>query len=551
MFLDNFQAITGNSFEDFFKFADKRLKKAKVILVSREHPSLRVKFVPIELHGLGDSSPVYAQRFKDAYYKNLQVSEDDLKDICASLDGHPLAIELALQLLSYGESPKNIIERIVLAEDQTRELSDRLLDEVFKHPKSTEKEKDFLLRFSIFRAEIDKDGISSLFDGEDVSSTLYKLIDKKMVSVVHSLFRTHSLIREFCYQRLSHKEATHEKAASYFETKRADRFDPFLEEEIFYHIFSSNNQDRTADFISDTGNKFILSGHTNSLMEMIDKVMARGLDRPGYRIFLGDIATLRGEWGDAAGHFEEAFSFKDADDRITAEAYIKFGEILYRKGEVKEALEYFEDAHERCIRYDYKKEQGRSANDIGLAFHTFGNLEEAKRWLNDGLDIRKAIGDDEGIAISLNNIGTVFQAQGDLPGALKQHEESLKSYKEIGDKTGIATLLGNIGAIWRSKKNYPKALECFLKSSALLDLIGVDKRWIAGHISKIRRELGLKKFKKIFQVAYTSLPKDLQPHVHLEELTENRTVVREISKVGRNDPCPCGSGKKYKKCCGK
>ena len=28
-------------------------------------------------------------------------------------------------------------------------------------------------------------------------------------------------------------------------------------------------------------------------------------------------------------------------------------------------------------------------------------------------------------------------------------------------------------------------------------------------------------------------------------------VVRETPKVGRNDPCPCGSGKKYKKCCGK
>lgn len=27
--------------------------------------------------------------------------------------------------------------------------------------------------------------------------------------------------------------------------------------------------------------------------------------------------------------------------------------------------------------------------------------------------------------------------------------------------------------------------------------------------------------------------------------------VRENSKVGRNDPCPCGSGKKYKKCCSK
>ena len=28
------------------------------------------------------------------------------------------------------------------------------------------------------------------------------------------------------------------------------------------------------------------------------------------------------------------------------------------------------------------------------------------------------------------------------------------------------------------------------------------------------------------------------------------TVRRELPKVGRNNPCPCGSGKKYKKCCG-
>jgi preprotein translocase subunit SecA len=29
-----------------------------------------------------------------------------------------------------------------------------------------------------------------------------------------------------------------------------------------------------------------------------------------------------------------------------------------------------------------------------------------------------------------------------------------------------------------------------------------------------------------------------------------KTITREAPKVGRNDPCPCGSGKKYKKCCG-
>jgi len=30
-----------------------------------------------------------------------------------------------------------------------------------------------------------------------------------------------------------------------------------------------------------------------------------------------------------------------------------------------------------------------------------------------------------------------------------------------------------------------------------------------------------------------------------------RTIVRSSPKVGRNDPCPCGSGKKYKHCCGR
>jgi SEC-C motif domain protein len=34
------------------------------------------------------------------------------------------------------------------------------------------------------------------------------------------------------------------------------------------------------------------------------------------------------------------------------------------------------------------------------------------------------------------------------------------------------------------------------------------------------------------------------------EMVKTKPVVRETPKVGRNDPCPCGSGKKYKKCHG-
>jgi len=36
----------------------------------------------------------------------------------------------------------------------------------------------------------------------------------------------------------------------------------------------------------------------------------------------------------------------------------------------------------------------------------------------------------------------------------------------------------------------------------------------------------------------------------IHELQQAKTITRAHPKVGRNDPCPCGSGKKFKKCCG-
>jgi preprotein translocase subunit SecA len=45
----------------------------------------------------------------------------------------------------------------------------------------------------------------------------------------------------------------------------------------------------------------------------------------------------------------------------------------------------------------------------------------------------------------------------------------------------------------------------------------------------------------------------LQPRAAVQPAAtgEVQTITREHEKIGRNDPCPCGSGKKYKKCCGK
>ena len=62
--------------------------------------------------------------------------------------------------------------------------------------------------------------------------------------------------------------------------------------------------------------------------------------------------------------------------------------------------------------------------------------------------------------------------------------------------------------------------------------------------------------KYLFHIEINKLPqakKDLEVEnlsTNKEEATKGTPIVKK-DKVGRNDPCPCGSGKKYKKCCGK
>ena len=49
-------------------------------------------------------------------------------------------------------------------------------------------------------------------------------------------------------------------------------------------------------------------------------------------------------------------------------------------------------------------------------------------------------------------------------------------------------------------------------------------------------------------------PRESHPEVEHEPEVEHpplEPIIRDAPKIGRNDPCPCGSGLKHKKCCGK
>ena len=118
----------------------------------------------------------------------------------------------------------------------------------------------------------------------------------------------------------------------------------------------------------------------------------------------------------------------------------------------------------------------------------------------------------------------------------KEHAESLLSYccDKIGDEVSQETLdqafraIGNLDAPIEARKGFPSVLQAFFDYLSNTGGIPAAAEW-AHWIS------------------------ELEP-VYLERFRDDGsmrgdTVRKVLPKIGRNDPCPCGSGEKYKKCC--
>lgn len=74
-----------------------------------------------------------------------------------------------------------------------------------------------------------------------------------------------------------------------------------------------------------------------------------------------------------------------------------------------------------------------------------------------------------------------------------------------------------------------------------------------GHNGEFVDHHEVSKFRKTPSGQWLFVDGDSHTHKEGEDHHHHRpqeTFRRESPKVGRNDPCPCGSQKKYKKCCG-
>lgn len=138
-----------------------------------------------------------------------------------------------------------------------------------------------------------------------------------------------------------------------------------------------------------------------------------------------------------------------------------------------------------------------------------------------------------------------FQQERDIYAELlkKPDEEVKGTVKELAEKFGvdIMTMTGFLDGINDSLKeaNPIDEMEEDTVVSLAFDKTLLYKNMVAAGADWL---YGLEEWNDIFD-------QDTQKALYKEQ--KSSMTVRKEAKVYPNDPCPCGSGKKYKKCCGK
>lgn len=141
--------------------------------------------------------------------------------------------------------------------------------------------------------------------------------------------------------------------------------------------------------------------------------------------------------------------------------------------------------------------------------------------------------------------GSYFQIEKEIYEQLLENpeEEVTGTVKELAEKYGqeVMTMVGFLDGINES-----------LKEENPIETMDEDTRVsLAFDNEKLYKNMVAAKADWLYELPQW---KEIYSEEELKRLFKEQkesTTIRKEKKIGRNDPCPCGSGKKYKKCCGK
>ncbi|MBK6425774.1 MAG: protein kinase [Blastocatellia bacterium] len=141
------------------------------------------------------------------------------------------------------------------------------------------------------------------------------------------------------------------------------------------------------------------------------------------------------------------------------------------RGFVSEGLAALRDVLDRATQAS-PRGRAKALNWAGNLAAMAGDVVASRAWQEEALGIRRAIGDQSGVAASLHNLGGLAADQGDFALADRLYEECTTIATEIGDNLRLALALVNRGRAANERGLYAQAFDLLQHGIDLLDLQG-------------------------------------------------------------------------------
>ena len=215
-------------------------------------------------------------------------------------------------------------------------------------------------------------------------------------------------------------------------------------------------------------------------------------------------------------------------ERGSAEEGLRLAGALWRfwftRGHVSEGDRVLGELLDLKASADVRPEtRARALNAAGNLAQAFGDLERAARLHRASLELRQALEDRQGIAISLNSLANVEVECGEYGEARELYEESLALRRDLGDARGIAVTLNNLSVVARDQGDWEGAAALSVESAALFRELG-DTQGVA--LSLVT--LGVAKYHLGFYAEAAELHRE---SIALFEEQENKREIAEWLQV--------------------
>ncbi|HZT42937.1 MAG TPA: tetratricopeptide repeat protein [Chthonomonadaceae bacterium] len=379
---------------------------------------------PVETLMQCDSVRLFADR-ATTYLPSFAVTHTNapaVAQICRRLDGIPLAIELAaarVRVLPAEQIATRLDDRFRLLTGGSRAALPRqqtlraLID--WSYDLLSEPEKILLSRLSVFAGGWTLEAAEAVcadeqVEGWEVLDLMASLVDKSLVAfeqtTAKARYRLLETVRQYARDRLAEREEAPP-----------------------------------------------LRGRHRDYYLALAVETAPHLQGPEMMVGLDTLETEHDNLRTALAWCREDAGDPQAGLRL-AKALLRFWEM---RGYLTEGREHLREHLARTDAQETTQLRAEALNGIGVLAYRQGDYIQARAYLEQALEINRAIGNQKGEAINLGNLGNVASYQGDYARAQAYYEQFLVISRERGQRAWEARILTNLGNLALHQESYETA----------------------------------------------------------------------------------------------